>query len=202
MHFVVRALDTRQTLVALDLHAENEAGAVEAARNRGLTVISARPQAAAAARSWGRASAFPTALFSIELVALLGARVVAVIEAVLVDRFLQRVDLRPRHLDFRLADLREVFRGDVARKQPDDDDHDEQFQEREAGGRCGACSAAHLHRGLHVSGARRGPAGAAVKAAERRIEGCGHTVARRPAARYRARPEPVRGNPVALSRLA
>jgi general secretion pathway protein F len=73
MRFLVNAVDARQTLVALDLHAESEAGAVEAARSRGLTVISARPQTAAPARPWGRSSAFPTALFSVELVSLLEA---------------------------------------------------------------------------------------------------------------------------------
>ena len=73
MRYLVSALDARQALVTLDLHAESEAGAVEAARNRGLTVISLRAQAQAPARAWGGSSAFPTTLFSVELVSLLEA---------------------------------------------------------------------------------------------------------------------------------
>jgi len=43
----------------------------------------------------------------------------------LVERFLERLDLRPGHLDLGAAHLREVARGYVAGEQADDHDHDQ-----------------------------------------------------------------------------
>ena len=54
------------------------------------------------------------------------------IEAELVERLLERIDLRARHLHFRLADLPEVARRDVAGEQADDHDHHQQLEQREA----------------------------------------------------------------------
>jgi general secretion pathway protein F len=73
MRFQINAIDARQAVVALDLDAGSAAMAVEAARNRGLTVLSVRPQALAVPLPWRRSAGFPTLLFSIELVSLLEA---------------------------------------------------------------------------------------------------------------------------------
>lgn len=54
------------------------------------------------------------------------------IEAVLVERLFQRIDLGTRRLDLGLADLGEIFRPDIAGQQADDDHHDEQFEQRES----------------------------------------------------------------------
>src|SRR6185295_6072235 len=62
----------------------------------------------------------------------LAGRVAPVVEAVLVHRLFQGVDLRARHLHLGLAHLREVARGYVSGKQSDDDDDDEQLEQREA----------------------------------------------------------------------
>src|SRR6185436_13015483 len=64
--------------------------------------------------------------------AFLAGRVAPVVEAVLVQRLLQRIDLRARHLHLRLAHLGEVARGYVPGEQADDDDDDEQLEQREA----------------------------------------------------------------------
>src|SRR5262245_50278789 len=62
----------------------------------------------------------------------LAGRIAAVLQAVLVERLLEGIDLRSRHLGLGFADLREVARGDVAGEQPDDHDHDQQLEQREA----------------------------------------------------------------------
>ena len=61
----------------------------------------------------------------------LGARVTADVQAVLVERLLQRVDLRLRGVDLGLADLAEVARRDEADQQADDRDDDQQLEQRE-----------------------------------------------------------------------
>ncbi len=66
-------MDARRQIVALDLDAANESGAMEAARRLGLTVLSLRPRGLALPALARRAAAFPTTLFSIELMALLEA---------------------------------------------------------------------------------------------------------------------------------
>ena len=53
------------------------------------------------------------------------------IETVLVQRFLDRIDLGLGHLNFRFADLGEIARGDVSRQQSDDHDHHQQLEQRE-----------------------------------------------------------------------
>jgi general secretion pathway protein F len=72
MEFLVNALDARRGVVALDLKAANETAAAEAARQLGVTVLSVRRRGYS---GWlrRRASAFPVALFSVELMALLDA---------------------------------------------------------------------------------------------------------------------------------
>src|SRR5581483_4301919 len=62
----------------------------------------------------------------------LGGRVVAGVEPVLVERLLERVDLRPGGGRLGLADLPEVARRDVADEQPDDGHHDQQLEQGEA----------------------------------------------------------------------
>jgi general secretion pathway protein F len=73
MEFRVNAVDAKQAIVALDLDAATAALAADAARHRGLTVLSVQ----AKGLSWpllnGRSSRFPLALFSVELMALLDA---------------------------------------------------------------------------------------------------------------------------------
>lgn len=73
MHFLVNAIDARREVVAVDLTADSDTAAAEAARGLGLTVLSVRPQGLA--RGWlrGRSATFPLTLFSIELMALLEA---------------------------------------------------------------------------------------------------------------------------------
>jgi len=73
MQFRVRAVNARQEVIALDLRAETETFAIDAARKRGLAVLSVRPLGLAAAMRGTRRSRFPTLLFSIELMALLDA---------------------------------------------------------------------------------------------------------------------------------
>src|SRR6185503_9092155 len=67
------------------------------------------------------------------LEAFLGAGVVPRVEAVLVERFLEGFDLRPRDLDLGAAHLGEVARGYVSGEQADDHDHDEELEQSEAG---------------------------------------------------------------------
>jgi hypothetical protein len=62
----------------------------------------------------------------------LGARVALHVKPVLVERFLQGLDLRARHLDLGLAHLGEVARGHIPGEQADDHDDDEQLEQREA----------------------------------------------------------------------
>src|SRR5258706_4550857 len=64
--------------------------------------------------------------------AFLCARVAAHVEAELVERLVEGLDLRLRHLDLGLADLREVARRHVAGEQADDHDDHEQLEQREA----------------------------------------------------------------------
>lgn len=73
MHFSIKALDARQQVVALTLEAADRATAVEAAKNKGLKVLSVERKGFALSALRGRAPGFPTALFSIELMALLDA---------------------------------------------------------------------------------------------------------------------------------
>src|SRR3989442_2443546 len=62
----------------------------------------------------------------------LASRVAPRVEPILVQRFLEGLDLRLRHLDLGLPHLREVARRYVSREQADNDDDDEQLQQREA----------------------------------------------------------------------
>jgi general secretion pathway protein F len=73
MQFLVNAIDARREVVALDLKAASEAAAAEAARGRGLTVLSVRSRGVAGTWLRSRAATFPLTLFSVELMALLEA---------------------------------------------------------------------------------------------------------------------------------
>src|SRR3990172_1716716 len=64
--------------------------------------------------------------------ALFGARIAADVQAVGIQRLLERVDLRLRDLHLASADLREISRRNVAREQPDDHQDHEQLEQREA----------------------------------------------------------------------
>ena len=70
MRFVVRALDAERRLVATEVEAGDEAAARELARDRGYKVLSLAPRNGLLA-AFRQRNAFPTALFSIELLALL-----------------------------------------------------------------------------------------------------------------------------------
>ena len=70
MRFRVRAIDAKQAVVAIDLQAQSEAFAIDAARKVGLSVLSVQPLGLALPA--GR-SKFPTLLFSVELMSLLEA---------------------------------------------------------------------------------------------------------------------------------
>lgn len=72
MKFHVVAVDATRNVVALDLPAATAAIAIDTAKKRGLTVLSVRPRALAMRRFRGE-PAFPLALFSVELMALLDA---------------------------------------------------------------------------------------------------------------------------------
>src|SRR5207302_5542172 len=63
---------------------------------------------------------------------LLAARQTADVEAKLLDRLVERIDLRAGRLDPRFADLREIARRHEARQQPDDYHDDQQLQQRES----------------------------------------------------------------------
>ena len=54
------------------------------------------------------------------------------VEAVLVERLLQRVELRARRGDFRFTDLPEVARRNETGEEANDDHHHQQLQQREA----------------------------------------------------------------------
>jgi general secretion pathway protein F len=71
MNFQLLALDARQQLVALTLHAPNEAAAADEARRQGLTVVTLEAKGLRFTLSRGKR--FPTMLFSIELLSLLQA---------------------------------------------------------------------------------------------------------------------------------
>jgi general secretion pathway protein F len=73
MRFQISAVNGKQEVVALDLKAMSESMAIDAAHKLGLTVLSVRPRGLAFSVPWGRASGFPTTLFSIELMSLLEA---------------------------------------------------------------------------------------------------------------------------------
>ena len=75
MQFEIHALDRQQQVVALALDAPSEAAARDAAQNRGLQVFSVKPLEARTVLRvlLKRRAAFPTMLFSIELMALLDA---------------------------------------------------------------------------------------------------------------------------------
>jgi len=73
MQFQINAVDARQNIVTLNLKAANESIAIEAARARGLSVLSVRSEGLDLRFSLGRSSGFPVALFSIELMSLLEA---------------------------------------------------------------------------------------------------------------------------------
>ena len=66
------------------------------------------------------------------------------VEPVLVERFFQRVDLCLGDLYFRLGDLGEITRSDVAGEQTDDDYHDQEFQQRESSAGNGMAGVIHL----------------------------------------------------------
>jgi general secretion pathway protein F len=73
MRFQVNAIDAKQEIVVLNLHAVNETAATAAAQKLGLTVLSIRPQMLDFRFTLVRPPAFPVLLFSIELMALLDA---------------------------------------------------------------------------------------------------------------------------------
>ena len=75
MQFNVHAIDARQQVVSLTLEAVSEAGALEMARLRGLSVFSVQGSGSFAfsrIQIWKKAK-FPTTLFSVELASLLEA---------------------------------------------------------------------------------------------------------------------------------
>ena len=72
MQFNVHAVDARQQVVALQLEAPSEALAREQARSRGLAVFALQAKGFPRLR-FARASAFSSALFSVELLSLLDA---------------------------------------------------------------------------------------------------------------------------------
>src|SRR5262245_12732958 len=71
MKYLVKAVDARQQVVSLELDADNEPGARQAARGLGMTVLALRAQRLAA--PWRARARFPATLFSIELMSLLDA---------------------------------------------------------------------------------------------------------------------------------
>jgi len=73
MRFSLKAVNARQDVVALDLEAADEGAARETALRQGLSVLTVRGLGLAAALPLRARSAFPTTLFSIELLALLDA---------------------------------------------------------------------------------------------------------------------------------
>jgi general secretion pathway protein F len=75
MRYEIHATDRRQNVVALVLEAASEPAARESATQKGLTVFSAKPLEARALRLplAKRRAAFPTLLFSMEMVSLLEA---------------------------------------------------------------------------------------------------------------------------------
>jgi general secretion pathway protein F len=75
MQYEIHAVDRRQEVVALALEAPNASAASEAARKKGLTVFSVKPLEARklSLALLKRTPAFPTLLFSMELMSLLEA---------------------------------------------------------------------------------------------------------------------------------
>src|SRR5688572_3706349 len=80
----------------------------------------------------------------------LGGGVPPLVEAVLVQRLLERVDLRPRYLHLGLPDLREVPRRYVAGQQADEHYDHQQLEQREAVGICD--TALHGYRPNFIAG--------------------------------------------------
>lgn len=70
MRFRVRAIDAKQAVVAIDVQAQSEAFAIDAARKVGLSVLSVQALGLALP---ARRSKFPTLLFCVELMSLLEA---------------------------------------------------------------------------------------------------------------------------------
>ena len=70
MRFRIRAIDAKQAVVAIDVHAQSETFAIDAARKVGLSVLSVQALGLALP---ARRSKFPTLLFSVELMSLLEA---------------------------------------------------------------------------------------------------------------------------------
>jgi len=68
MRFALKAVDAANRVIALEVDAADEAGARDIARGRGYTILSAR-----GAFAWRRKRAFPTTVFSIQLLSLLDA---------------------------------------------------------------------------------------------------------------------------------
>src|SRR5256885_9502195 len=73
MRFRINAIDARQQVVALELDAISETLALQAARERGLTVLSLRAHGFALRMATRPSKKFPTTLFSVELLSLLDA---------------------------------------------------------------------------------------------------------------------------------
>src|SRR4051794_11418111 len=63
---------------------------------------------------------------------LLGGRIAADTEPVLVEGLFDGVDLCARRFDLRLAELAEILRPDIAGEQADDRHHHQQFKQGEA----------------------------------------------------------------------
>jgi general secretion pathway protein F len=73
MEFIVNAVNARREVVSLTFSAGSEAGAMDAAKNAGLSVLSVRAQGLALRLPLRGQAKFPALLFSIELMALLDA---------------------------------------------------------------------------------------------------------------------------------
>jgi len=83
MRFVIKAVDSADRVIALDLEAADEAAAREAARAKGYAVLTLGRQAGLTWPALQRSAAFPAHLFAVELLALLeaGLNVVEALQA-------------------------------------------------------------------------------------------------------------------------
>jgi general secretion pathway protein F len=81
MEFIVNAVNARREVVSLTLSAGSEAGAMDAAKNAGLSVLSVRARGLALQLPLRGQAKFPVLLFSMELMALLDAGL-SLVEAV------------------------------------------------------------------------------------------------------------------------
>ncbi len=72
MRFAVKAVDSRKAVVVLDIDAQDDVGARDAARQRGYAVLNVSRHGALRLPTLSRRR-FPTTIFSIELLALLDA---------------------------------------------------------------------------------------------------------------------------------